>query len=400
MDLSVVEKRLYGFFGLIGLVVSMAFIFAVLNTRFESNWDPNNFYFSGDFPLFWAAIKVVNSDDRENLYDEGIYSQALTDVTGKDDKLIWPYPPSSMLFLAPLGNFESHTAFFIWQAAGLILLGLVAYKTLPDGRFAAFLILTSPATVYNTFFAQSGSIACALLLAGLLLLERRPLIAGIFIGLLTMKPQLGILIPFALLAGGYWRTFLSASVTVLVLFLASSAFLGWEIWIDYLEAVPSSTLDRHLIGPEAGQMPTHLPSIPTITAAGRVLGIDSGVTWSLLVFAIALGSLAVIWAFRRPGPFHLKVALTIAAGALAAPYFHNYDLIAMTAALYLILQNLPDKRVVTRLVALIAYFSPFLILLFTVADLPVGPLILLAVFAAAYLRLREPHAFRPRPTRP
>ena len=302
-----------------------------------------------------------------------------------------------MLFLAPLGQFESHTAYFIWQAAGLILLGLIAYKTLPDGRFAAFFVITSPAAVFNLFLAQTGSIACALLLAGLLLLNRRPLLAGVFIGLLTVKPQLGILIPFALIAGGYWRTFISASITALVLVLASSAFLGWEIWADYLQAVPGSSFDRHLVGPGEGQMPTHLPSVPTLTAAGKILGIDSGVTSSILVFAFILGSLAVIWAFRRPGAFHLKAALLIAAGALATPYLHSYDLIAVVAALYLLLQNLPGRRIGIRLVALIAYFSPLLIWFFAAAGIPLGPIILLALFVAVISRLREPSAFQAKP---
>jgi len=40
--------------------------------------------------------------------------------------------------------------------------------------------------------------------ASLLLLERRPVLAGCFIGLLSFKPQCGLLLPVALLASSQW----------------------------------------------------------------------------------------------------------------------------------------------------------------------------------------------------
>ena len=45
---------------------------------------------------------------------------------------------------------------------------------------------------------QTGLLAAALLGGGLLALRPRPVLAGVLFGLLTVKPQLGLLLPFAL----------------------------------------------------------------------------------------------------------------------------------------------------------------------------------------------------------
>ena len=49
---------------------------------------------------------------------------------------------------------------------------------------------------------------------GLSLLERRPLLAGGLLGLMIYKPQLGLLIPVALLAGRHWRASKGVAVSL------------------------------------------------------------------------------------------------------------------------------------------------------------------------------------------
>src|SRR5690606_42098322 len=54
-----------------------------------------------------------------------------------------------------------------------------------------------------------------LLLGGMMLAPAKPIAAGILIGLLTVKPHLGLLLPCCLLAGGHWRAAASATVVTL-----------------------------------------------------------------------------------------------------------------------------------------------------------------------------------------
>ncbi len=67
-------------------------------------------------------------------------------------------------------------------------------------REAIALVLASPLTAWNFIAGQSGFLTAAFLGGALLFLERRPVVAGVFIGGLTYKPQFGILLPVALIA--------------------------------------------------------------------------------------------------------------------------------------------------------------------------------------------------------
>jgi hypothetical protein len=59
-------------------------------------------------------------------------------------------------------------------------------------------------------------------------LDRRPLLAGLLVGLLTIKPQLGVLIPVLLIASGRWRVFTVATVTALALAAAAVMLFGMQ----------------------------------------------------------------------------------------------------------------------------------------------------------------------------
>jgi hypothetical protein len=59
-----------------------------------------------------------------------------------------------------------------------------------------------PAVFINIAHGHNGFLTAALFGGGLLLLERREMLAGILFGLLCYKPQFGVLIPLALAAGG------------------------------------------------------------------------------------------------------------------------------------------------------------------------------------------------------
>ena len=81
---------------------------------------------------------------------------------------------------------------------------------------------------------QNGAWTAALFGGGLGLIERKPLIAGGLLGLLVYKPQLGILIPIALLAGRHWRAFAAATIVACTLIALSALIFGAEIWGEYV----------------------------------------------------------------------------------------------------------------------------------------------------------------------
>ena len=110
-----------------------------------------------------------------------------------------------------------------------------------------------PAVVVNIGHGQNGFLTAALLGGALHLLDRRPWLAGVLIGCLAYKPQFGVLIPVALLAGGRWSTIAAAAATVAALVAVSFATLGggvWHAFADFheLHADRGARTGRHRLG--------------------------------------------------------------------------------------------------------------------------------------------------------
>ena len=104
-------------------------------------------------------------------------------------------------------------------------------RPLPPGgeRRLLLLALAFPAVLINVGHGQNGFLTAALL-GGALVIRSAANPAGILIGLLVYKPQFGLMIPLALVAGGHWRTFAAAAATVAALTLVTTLAFGPEVW--------------------------------------------------------------------------------------------------------------------------------------------------------------------------
>ena len=69
-------------------------------------------------------------------------------------------------------------------------------------------------------------------------LDRRPILAGVLLGLLSYKPQFGVMIPLVLIASTRWRAFTSAAATVLVLVIVTTLAFGADIWQAFADSMP------------------------------------------------------------------------------------------------------------------------------------------------------------------
>src|SRR5439155_20911409 len=124
----------------------------------------------------------------------------------------FPYPPSFLLVVWPLGQLPG------WLACvALVAVSLPLYLWATVGanwRSPALLAaLAAPTTAIAIVSGQSGFLAGALLAGGLRLAAGHPAAGGVLFGLLSYKPQLGLLIPVALVAAGLWRTLTIAAGT-------------------------------------------------------------------------------------------------------------------------------------------------------------------------------------------
>jgi hypothetical protein len=169
-----------------------------------------------DFLNFWMYGRAAVTPDPGHIYDAAAYNQELAALLGPGyPGQNWSYPPSIMLLAAPFGQFGYLSALLAWTVLSVGIFASVARRNL-SGRLLLALML-SPAALLCIASGQNSLMTAALLIAIFAWLDSRPVAAGILIGLLTLKPQVGLLLPVMLIASGRWRVFWSAAAVSLAI---------------------------------------------------------------------------------------------------------------------------------------------------------------------------------------
>lgn len=336
-----------------------------------------------DFANYWTAARLVLNGQVLDLFaDHATYFRHLTDQFGPDYPWRnWSYPPHYLLFLWPLGFLGYLPAMAVFLSVTLLawLWALRTYLGRLPTQAAALLIL-APAVLDNLWHAQNGFLTAALMLGGLALRSNRPLLAGVIFGCLTIKPQLGLLIPPLLLVEGNWRAIASAALTTGALVLLSSALFGWDSWLGYLtQTLPYQS---HVI---TGFTGIYLGMMPTVFGALRVLQVDPDLALALHG-AVALPALALAARAVLTCPdAGLRGAVTIMATLVVAPYWLSYDYAIAAAALLLAYRATPDTGTRARrrrAILILAALAPTATIPLWDLGLPLTPLLVLAGFAA------------------
>ena len=284
-----------------------------------------------DFPAFWTAIRAAINLEAAALYDATSFR-----ATAGSEGLLWLYPPTFLLLLWPLGILPEATAQLVWLLLTLICGGLVARLVAPRDRLLQLGFVLGPAMMLTLHISQAGAFFACLMTAGLVFSRTRPILAGLLIALLTVKPQYGLFIPLFLVAAGHWRTVGTACVASIVLGLVSIAVYGIAPWQAMIEAMAGPTR-AHLL--ELNHI-----SLLSPAQAARFAGFSAGAAAGVQGLFLTLGGIAVIAAARARLAYELKIAALLVATALASPYFWLYDLVILQAALFLILRARPDLR--------------------------------------------------------
>jgi hypothetical protein len=233
-----------------------------------------------------------------------------------------------LLLMIPFGLMGFYAAYGAWVLGTFAFYLAVSWHREPP-RSANFLILFAPATALAFEFGQTGFLTSALMVSGFRFVESRPALSGILFGLVSIKPQLGILLPIALISARLWRTLATAGVTVLVLVLASSAAFGWSIWPLWLSQLPA----------HADWAATTKPQyMPTIVANLTFLGVDLPVA-RVIQLAVAAAVAGIIWTCFRPGPTQMGISALLVGTFLATPYAFVYDMPMVTNAVLAVLRD-------------------------------------------------------------
>jgi hypothetical protein len=238
----------------------------------------------------------------------------------------WHYPP---FFFAPaviVAAFPYAWGLAIWVVASFAAY-LAAIRAILPRPQTLLLAAAFPGVFVNIGHGQNGFLTAALLGGALHLLDRRPWIAGVLIGLLAYKPQFGVLIPIALLAGGKWRSVAAAIVAIAALVAISFATLGGEVW----HAFASSMNFTQTIVLEQGG--TGWEKIQSAFSAARMWGASVQLAYALQGAVLLSLAATLGWLWHGDAAFELKAAGLATASLLATPYVLDYDLVVLAVAI-------------------------------------------------------------------
>ncbi len=339
-----------------------------------------------DFVNIWAAGRLALSGHAASAYDWPAHKLMEENAVGHsfDGYYAWPYPPT-FLFVAAGISLLPYTAAYLAFTFATFLAYLAAIRAVIGERVGYLLAAAFPAVLSNFVDGQNGFFTASLIGGVLALMERQPVSAGALLGLLTVKPHLGLLFPIALAAGGRWRAFASAGVVAALLAAASWLSFGGASWHGFFAGLAMSS--HAFLADDLADW----SKFQTAFGLTRTLGGSETMAWTvqIVVTLFAAAAIAALW--RSRAGFELKAAALVAAALLATPYLYIYDLAILAVPLgYLFRLGraqgfLPHEGAVIGAACL-------LILIFPLVKLPVGFFAILLVAALIARRAFVPRS--------
>lgn len=305
-----------------------------------------------DFTSLYAASMLVRSQAAVDLYRprEMYRASLLAAQAAYDGKLSekqaraiglhpWMYPPTFILAAIPLAYLPYLFAWFAWLAATAIPY-LLAMRTILKDQSFWLIALGAPPVFYNIIYGQTGFLVAGLIGLGLVWLYPRPVLAGICIGLASVKPHFGVLIPIALICGAHWKTFWTAAITVIVSAVVAGFLLGADPWYGFI-----GTLLSNMHGFEQDIYKWRV--MPSVIGALHQVGLD--LAWAgrgqMLAAAVALAAVGWAW-WSQPGRAPLPgldAAILCLATLLAVPMVYLYDLMLLVPAIAWLWADMRDR---------------------------------------------------------
>jgi len=291
-----------------------------------------------DFSNVYAAGRLTWQGRPAEAYDPPLQHAAEKAVFGGREVPFygWHYPPFFFAVAFLVAAVPYGWGLSIWLVTSLMAYLATMRAILP--RPETLLIAAAfPAVFVNIGHGQNGFLTTALLGGALHLLDRRPWLAGVLIGLLTYKPQFGVLIPIALLAGGRWRTIGAAVTTSAGLLALSFVALGGGVWHAFAD---SMNFTQTVVLEQGG---TGWEKIQSIFSAVRMWGGSVQLAYAVQIALAAMLAASLAWLWRSDAAFELKAAALAVGSLLATPYVLDYDLVVLGIAVaYLVRLGLSE----------------------------------------------------------
>jgi hypothetical protein len=336
--------RLYGY----SVIVACAVVVVLAWGLNRGEWviRPNGELGNIDFCWIWVSGHFATSSDPSRIYDHAVYSAAQNIFYRPGECLFlhqYVYPPTFLFFTYPLGLMPYLIAFAMWVIITFVVYEAAVYAII-SRPVAALIAAIGPGVVLkNIQLGHNGFLTAGMIGLSLVSMERRPWLSGMLLGLLTYKPQFGVLFPLALLAARNWRALGGAAAATLTLGIVAAIAFGYETWPAFID----SLLDRN-----SGLSPDEQVDLRLQSVYGLLhwLGASAGISWTMHLCVALIAALAVWVVWLKPVPHALKAAILCIAAVIFTPYLLGYDLCILSIAVAFLVKDgmsrgfLPGER--------------------------------------------------------
>ena len=311
----------------VGTAMAILVILVVIAEFFWNASNPTD----RDFISFWGAAQFALASDPAAAYDQArlheLQSAVVTFVNG--DGMPFPYPPAFLLLVTPFGLLPFAVSLAMWSAATFAVYFVLMRRLFPQ---SGWLAAAFPPVFINAAIGQNAFVTAAIFIGGMLLLQRRPFAAGLLLGCLVIKPQLGLLLPIAFLAARQWRAIAGAAVSSLGLLVIGAVAFGAAATEAWLAQMPLYvTIGRD------GLVGWH--KMASVYAAVRQAGAGLELAFAVHLLVAAAAALLVWRVWRSDAEAPAKAGILAAATLLASPYVFPYDAVFLVVAFFWLAQR-------------------------------------------------------------
>ena len=314
---------------------NVCFVLFVINaaffpTAYFSHWwifDESGLGIPTDFVNVWSAGQLVLDGHPALAYDWDIQKQVQVAVLGQSypGNFAWHYPPPFLFVATLLAHFPYAVAFVGWAAISFVPY-LAVMRAIVGRPFGLLLAAAFPVVFSNTLVGQNGFLTAALIGGALYLMPMRPVLSGICLGLLSYKPQYGLLFPLVLIAASQWTVFFTAGIVAVAMATASWVAFGTESWQAFVHWMPMFS-QAFLT---EGRAPWW--KLQSLFALIRYFGGSEQLAWIfqwIMTASVAVG-MVLMWRSRISYP--LKAAALATGTLLITPYLFMYDMMVLAIA--------------------------------------------------------------------
>jgi glycosyl transferase family 87 len=280
-----------------------------------------------DLRLAYGAALVGIRDGYGRLYDLAAQKVEIQSLGQGFNPQLFISPPPLAWLVTPLLALPFTAALVVWTLLLLAALGLAWFVLAPPGRLtkAAHLVLWLGLfpVAFGVMVGQPGPLVAAVVATCWWLIRRdRPVLAGLVLSLVVIKPQLAVLVPICLLISGHSKTFGAWLAASLLIGLVALALLGPEGVARYRDVLAQT------------QSPAW--DITRRYSISGPLGLGPLLTATQIL--VVMVTLLVAWRHRHRGP-EVPIAAGIVGSLLFTPYLGFQDFLMLVVAGWLLLRT-------------------------------------------------------------